>query len=90
METDPVDGNVLGFESFDEGLHGGGFGTGAFDVVVVDVEFGSGVGGASGLESDGDVACAEGVVEDVGPPCSVVVEWFWREWNSVRSFWDGS
>ena len=44
------------------------------DVVVVDVELGGGVGGPGGLQRRSDVASAEGVVEDVAAPGTVIVE----------------
>ena len=76
LEADAVDGDVLGLEALDEVEHSGGLCAGGFDVVVVDVELGIGVGGTGCFESEGDERCTEGVVENVAAPCSVVVEWF--------------
>ena len=75
LEADAVDGDVLGLEALDEVEHGGGLCAGGLDIVVVDVELGGRVGGAGGFESEGDEGGAEGVVEDVTAPCSVIVEW---------------
>ena len=74
LKTDTVNGDVRALEGLDEVLHSSGFGACALDVVVVDVELGAGIGGACSLEGNGDVAGAEGVVEHVSAPCSVVVE----------------
>lgn len=76
LKTDTVNGNVRALKGFNEVLHSSGFGTCALNVVVVDVELGAGIGGACSLEGDGDVAGAEGIVEYVSAPCSVVVEGF--------------
>lgn len=76
LDADAVDFNAPGFERLDEVQLGGGFGAGAFDVVVVVVELYGGVGGCGGLEGDGDVFGADGVAEDVGAVGAVVVEGF--------------
>ena len=76
LQADAVDFDAPGFERFDEVQRGGSFGAGAFDVVVVVVELYGGVGGGGGLEGDGDVFGADGVVKDVGAVGTVVIEGF--------------
>lgn len=78
LHADAVDGDGGGCQVGDERGHGGGFGAGVFDVVLVDVEFGGWVGGAGGGEDCGDVRGAEGVEEDVGAEGAVFVEGLWN------------
>ena len=49
--------------------------TGALDVEVVDVELRFGVGAACCAERDRDVARIQRVVEDVGAPGAIIIEW---------------
>jgi hypothetical protein len=74
LETYTVEWYICRLERLDEVLHRGGLGTGVFDVVVVDVQLRIRVGLAGGLESNLNVGCTEGVVEDVRAPSTVIVE----------------
>ena len=74
LEADTIDGSVCGLERLDEVEHGGGLGALLLDVVVVDVELGSGIGGACGLQGSRDVGGAESVVEDIAAPGTIIVE----------------
>ncbi len=76
LQADAVDLDAPGFERLDEVLGSGGFGAGIFDVVVVVVQLYGRVGGGCGLEGDGDVLRADGVVEDVSTVGAVIVEGF--------------
>jgi hypothetical protein len=71
LETYTVERYVCRLERLDEVLHRGRLSTGIFDVIVVDVQLRVRVGLTGGLESDLDVGCAEGVVEDVRAPSSL-------------------
>ena len=84
LEADAVDGDVGGLERFDEVEHSGSFGALLLNVIVVDVELRSGIGSACGLEGGRNVGGAEGVVEDVAAPGSVIVEGFCAPVISIR------
>ena len=75
LEADTIDGDAIGEELFDEVEHRGRLRARLLDVVVVDVQLRVRVRRAGGLKCDGDVGRVEGVVEDVRPPGTVVVEW---------------
>ena len=59
LETDAVDFYPAGLEGGDEGLRGGGFGAGVFDVVVVIVEFYVGIVLRCDFEGDWNVFGAD-------------------------------
>lgn len=65
LQSDTVDGYISEGEVLDERCHGGRFGTGVLDVVVVYVELCGGVGFACGFEGCGDETGPKSVVEDV-------------------------
>ena len=75
LEADTVDRHALLLQRLDEVEHRGRLCAGLLDVVVVDVQLRVRVRRAGGLKCDGDVGRVEGVVEDVRPPGTVVVEW---------------
>ena len=76
MQTNTIKRHVGSLELLDEIEHRGQLRPGIFDIVVVDVELRIRVCGAGGIERDLNVLCAEGVVEDVRAPGTVIVERF--------------
>lgn len=66
LRAHAVDGDACCDPLLDVTDEAGGFGVGgAVKIVVVDVEFGVGVGGAGCFEGNLDVVFAEKVVEDI-------------------------
>lgn len=74
LEADTVERHVLLLEARNEVEHRGRLRARAFDVVVVDVEFGVRVRGPGRVQRNLDVTLAERVEENVGTPGAVVVE----------------
>jgi hypothetical protein len=75
LRADTVDGDTGGPPRLDVLDHGLGLGVvGRVEVVVVDVQLGSGVSLAGGLEGDLDEVLAEDVVEDGGAEAAVLLE----------------
>lgn len=74
LEANTIERNAGGLEALDEIEHCSGLGARAFNVVVVDVELRVGVGCPSGVQSNLNVLSAEGVVEHIGTPSSIIVE----------------
>ena len=73
LEADTVERNARGLERLDEVEQGGCLRAGVLDVVFVDVDLGARVCCASGVEGDLDVVRAEGIVEDVATPGTIIV-----------------
>lgn len=72
LGADAVDGDARGGPRLDLGDHACRLGVvGRVEVVVVDVELRSGVGGAGGGEGDFDEVFPEDVVEDGGAEVAV-------------------
>ena len=76
LEADTIDGHAGGLERLDKVEQGCCLGAGVLDVVLVDVDLGARVCCASGVESNLDVVRAEGIVEDVTTPSTIIVASF--------------
>lgn len=76
LDTNAVDRDTVLLELFDKVQHCRRFSTQAFDIVIVDVEFGSGVRGTGGPKREWDVGRSDGVVKYGLTGGSIVVERF--------------
>src|SRR5579872_1186636 len=65
LEAHAADRHPLGKQRLHQVVHGVALGVPAFDVVIVDVELGIGIGGVRGSQRVGDVAAAHRLVEHV-------------------------
>jgi hypothetical protein len=83
LDADAVDGHAVLLQLFDEVEHGRGLVAEAFDVVVVDVKFRSGISGARGPQCERNVARPDGGVEDGLAEGSIIVEGFFK---SIRLY----
>ena len=77
LKTNAVQRDSIGLELLDQVHHGGVLRTTILEVVVVDIQLDGRVGGLGCFEGNGNVVLAEGVVEDAGAVCSILVEGFW-------------
>lgn len=73
LEPYTIERGTGGLERLDKVQQGSSLSTGILDVIVIDVELGGRISRASRVQSDSGISCAQGVVEDVASPCSVVV-----------------
>ncbi len=76
LDANAVDRDTFFLELFDKVQHRRRFSTQAFDIVIVDVEFGPGVRGAGGPKRKWDVGRSDGVVKYGLTESSIVVERF--------------
>ena len=74
LEANAVERDILRLEGFNEVEHCGRLRAGALDVVVVDVEFRTRIRSTRSVESNLDVGSAEGVVENIGTPSTIIIE----------------
>jgi hypothetical protein len=76
LQADTINLDAPSLERLDEIQGGCGFGARVLDIVVVVIELHIWISGRSGLEGDGDVLWADGVIEDVRTVCPIIIEGF--------------